>query len=125
MIYTPLYFLCQPPSLYHSARYTLITVKGLIQGIDSFQLEVSIIRSLSRTYSRQSSVTVAPGPTKIEWLSYYRSKVDLIRILFYMINMHVCKCKCTYIFMKLKIALLIKNQAKEQIFKTKSETVSS
>lgn len=124
MIYIPIYFLCQPPSLYQSARYALIMVKGLNSRIDSFLLEESIIRSLSSTYSRQSSVTMVPGPTKIERMNHYGTKAGLIRILFYMINMHIYKCKCTYIFMKLKIAILTKNQAKKQILKTKFEIVS-
>lgn len=124
MIYIPIYFLCQPPSLYQSARYALIMVKGLNSRIDSFVLEESIIRSLSSTYSRQSSVTMVPGPAKIERMNHYGTKAGLIRILFYMINMHIYKCKCTYIFMKLKIAILTKNQAKKQILKTKFEIVS-
>ena len=41
-----------------------------------------------------------------------------------MIDMHICKCKYTYILMKLKIAILTKNQAKKSMLKTKFEIVS-
>lgn len=53
--------------------------------------------SLFSSYSVEGSVTRAPGPAKTEWLNQYGSEVGLIRILFCVINMHVCKCKYTYL----------------------------